>query len=841
MNQASSPADLTSKHIRAARALLAWSQQDLAKAASVATSTVADFERGSRTPLTNNSQAIRSALEKAGIRFLPTGAVIGPALPFIGKADRPSTPIRWVSAEDLSNWADRTDGAVSLPTLISHLIQATHGPTIQLRFPADEGVRYAGWDGQTYTESGGAYIPTGHAGWEIGAQRKNIAQKASEDYAKRTAKPGRFDPSEATFVFVTPRHWPQKDEWAKARQNEGHWRRVVVYDADDLVHWIEQTPAVGLWLAIRLDKRPPGTRELDEVWKEWSLATQWPLNEELVLSDRDEDAAEVLRWLRGKPSILSLQATTTEEGVAFFHAVLTELPKELATAYRARTLVATSATAARALANAPAPLYLLLTEPDPGLARSLSEHGHYVLQVYDDRLVSWGEVRTLARPSRRGIAAALIISGISEPRAIALARDSARNLAVLRRLIPSAPGHLPKWAEEPPSLALLAALLAGGWDEDVDADRARLSELADQSYEKILTSLTSQVGQFDSPLQKIGSTWRIASPIDAWVLLANHLTSAHVQRFEATANAVLGSADPRFGMDSNERWMAALHGIHPDYSGMLRHGVGQTLILFALWGDRIRTVPDASRRADAIVGKLLQNADQQRWWSLSHDFSLLAEASPSAFLSAIEDSLEQNPPPICALFGHDEDGVFGTEHLSDLMWALECLAWSPLWMPRVTHLLARLDAIDVKPRRYANGPANSLREIHSLWMPQTYATLDDRMQALDMIRRRVPNAAWKLMLSALPNDHGVSSPSPRPRWRDLTVDKVETVTWGLIARGATAITERLLSDVGLDSMRWSALLDRLDDLAPSSDSALAALEAAESKITVPERSYRPLG
>ncbi len=74
----------------------------------------------------------------------------------------------------------------------------------------------------------------------------------------------------------------------------GPWREVRVYDADDLVHWIEQVPTVGLWLATRLEKRPEGTRELEEVWKEWSLATQWPLTEDLVLSDRDQSAAEVL-------------------------------------------------------------------------------------------------------------------------------------------------------------------------------------------------------------------------------------------------------------------------------------------------------------------------------------------------------------------------------------------------------------------------------------------------------------------------------------------------------------------------------------------------------------------
>src|SRR5438132_4387693 len=101
MTPQSSPEGLAPRHVKAARALLAWSQQDLAKAAKVATSTVADFERGQRTPVANNAQAIRAALEAAGIRFLPTGAIIGPAIPAIPRTNRPGAPIRWVSAQAL--------------------------------------------------------------------------------------------------------------------------------------------------------------------------------------------------------------------------------------------------------------------------------------------------------------------------------------------------------------------------------------------------------------------------------------------------------------------------------------------------------------------------------------------------------------------------------------------------------------------------------------------------------------------------------------------------------------------------------------------------------------------
>ncbi|MFQ5938580.1 MAG: helix-turn-helix domain-containing protein [Alphaproteobacteria bacterium] len=55
---------------KAARALAGMTQADLAKAANVAKQTVADFERGARTPFPNNLAAIRRALESAGVVFI---------------------------------------------------------------------------------------------------------------------------------------------------------------------------------------------------------------------------------------------------------------------------------------------------------------------------------------------------------------------------------------------------------------------------------------------------------------------------------------------------------------------------------------------------------------------------------------------------------------------------------------------------------------------------------------------------------------------------------------------------------------------------------------------------
>jgi transcriptional regulator with XRE-family HTH domain len=70
---------LSPEQSRAARAWLDWSQDDLAKRASVALSTVRDFEKGRRTPIANNLEAIARVLRGEGVELLfdDTGKALG--------------------------------------------------------------------------------------------------------------------------------------------------------------------------------------------------------------------------------------------------------------------------------------------------------------------------------------------------------------------------------------------------------------------------------------------------------------------------------------------------------------------------------------------------------------------------------------------------------------------------------------------------------------------------------------------------------------------------------------------------------------------------------------------
>jgi transcriptional regulator with XRE-family HTH domain len=809
---------------RAARALLGWSQSELARRASVAISTVADFERRQRSPVPNNLEALKSAFEKEGITFPPGGAVFG-ALPKIEVRSRVPQdrvrPIRWVTENHLNQWGSSRVGQDTFPELVRRLVLAEAGYHPELRFPSGDSVAMQGWDGETNVEVPSPIIPSGPAGWELGTD-KQPKGKADHDYEQRTKDPLHLVPAETTFVFATLRRWAKKAEWQKAKKAEGIWKDVRVIDAVDLVQWLERFPAVALWFAHQIGILPPDVSTLDQVWREWSLSTTPPLSVSLVLADRDDNATQIWQWLLKQPSVFALQADAPIEAKAFLHAAVKQYPVGYRDFYYSRTIVAANADAARALADVDTPLIIILEDAEPGLTNSLVQKGHHVFVALTVDEGTQGTV--LRRPIRYTVQDELMgmfqeelkQKKISRRDIENLAHDSARSLTILRRLMPSAPGiKTPGWATKQNARFIIPALLTGAWDESKAADKRVLESLSGQSYDDLAQNLTAILQEPDSPLRKIGVAWKIASPRDAWFRLAGFLTTADLEKFGGLTADVLGSADPRFNLEPDERWRADLSGDDAAYSGLIRTGMAEVLVLLSVFGAQAKAVLHASLHADKVVKRLLGNADAERWWSLHRQLRVLAEASPEEFLNAVDKSLAQNDPPIMKLFEEGRSDLFfgGGGEYPHLLWALEVLAWSPDYLARVTDILARLTELDPKGR-LNNRPHNTFQQIYRLWHPQTFATLDQRNAVLKRLRKTYPQTAWNLLLNLYPKRHDTATDNPVPRWRDFSVDDPEATTHPIIIRAAHVVGEWLLEDVGTDAQRWNELFERFADFAP---------------------------
>lgn len=815
---------LTPAQSRAARALLGWSQTELARRASVATSTVADFERGQRSPVTNNLEALKLAFEKEDITFPPGGAVVGALPKMVPRSQVPQDrvrPIRWISENQLNQWGDSRVGQDIFPELIRRLVLAESGYHPELRFPSGDSVAMQGWDGETNVEVASPIIPSGPAGWELGTNKQPKA-KADHDYEQRTQDPLHFLSKETTFVFVTLRRWAKKAEWQKAKKAEGIWKDVRVIDAVDLIQWLERFPAVALWLAHQIGILPPEVRTLDQVWREWSLSTTPPLSVSLVLADRDDNATQVWQWLLKQPSVLALQADAPMEAKAFLHAAIEQYPAGYRDFYHSRTIVSANADAARALADVGTPLIIVLENAEPGLTNSLVQKGHHVFVALTADEGAQGTA--LRRPIRYTIEHELMGMFQEELKREKITRadiqnrahDSARSLTILRRLMPSAPGvRTPEWATKQNARFIIPALLTGAWNENKAADKRVLETLSGLAYDDLARELAAFLHEPDSPLRKIGTAWAIASPRDAWFRLAIFLTAADLEKFSKLTADVLGSTDPRFNLEPDERWRADLVGDDAAYSGLIRTGMAEVLVLLSVFGAQAKAVPHAKLYTDKVVRRLLGTADAERWWSLHRQLRVLAEASPDEFLNAVDKSLAQNDPPIMKLFEEGGDPLFfgGGGEYPHLLWALEVLAWSPDYLARVTDILAKLTELDPEGR-LTNRPRNTFQDIYRLWHPQTFATLQQRNAVLKRLRKTYPQTAWGLLLNLYPKSHDTATDNAAPRWRDFSVDKVEPATHAIIFEGAGAIGGWLLEDVGTNAKRWQYLFERFADFAP---------------------------
>lgn len=242
-----------------------------------------------------------------------------------------------IDATDLNAWSNRREAQSLLPRVVRRLVHATSERVKRVGFPADEGVQLGGYDGIVRVGESNAFVPEGASVWELGTNR-GVKAKADEDYKKRCDDPLGLDPSETTFVFVTPRRWGGKDDWVAAKEAEGFWREVRAYNADDLEEWLELAPGVHVWLSSRLGKQPEGARDLAGFWAAWSGVTNPPMSPDLVVLGRDSEADQLLEWVRGGPSALTCRAESREEALAFFAAALHRMPAEERAPYsRARS------------------------------------------------------------------------------------------------------------------------------------------------------------------------------------------------------------------------------------------------------------------------------------------------------------------------------------------------------------------------------------------------------------------------------------------------------------------------------------------------------------------------
>lgn len=767
--------------------------------------TVRNWVRGgtlvsARAPGSTQHRFAREEVERLLKERGESASSVAPAL----RTDGPEL----IGANELDNWASREDAKGTFPELIRRLLAVTPGITnVEVR--AHEGGAAPGWDG-TATSSGSTYLPCGELRFEFGTEA-NSRGKAQEDYENRVKSLPQD--SDSVFVFATPRSWPKSKAWVTERVAESKFAGVVAIDAHRIEAWLQASPSVHYWISERLGYRPRDAQTIEHWWKSFQGRTTIALPPEFFAAGRStvsDDLRTVLTGAAQTDAIVTLTAQWRDEALAFIFSALASHEELLY-----RTIVVTDEAAWQRLVESTVPLILIPAfQGGPDLAAAVNG-GHRVLLIAEpDEVIRGGKSVELEKVDRVAAREALksVVSDMDEAETmVALAR---RSMAALIRSIALEPRfRRPDWVAKGEAAGTLAPLvLAGQWSA-CDADFRALDKLTGRSAVDIERLLTSLATRIDAPFVRSGGTWKLTSPTEAALLLLPTLTTGDLARWENVVQDVLLEPDPREGVDALAQFKASAHGESQHLSEVLKKGLADGLALSAANAAQLPSDLRMQSHVDTIVHRLLStaNADESgdTWARLAGSLPAVAEASPEVFLDAVEIGLEQPNPVLRTMFrDQEQDGLFGpsSPHPS-LLWALETLCWSPDYFGRAAQLIGRLSVVD-PGGRLSNRPIESLQGVVTGWVPQSGATVDDKLTVIEGIVRREPGVGWKLLMGVWPEHHATALPPHSPTYRDWNPVRkaVSYEDWGRFVHKVVAIA---MDVVDMNTKRWLEVLPKL--------------------------------
>lgn len=725
--------------------------------------------------------------------------------------------MRWISAHNLQEWSNSLAARTTFPGLIADLITASAANITAFRFPNREKGQVRGFDGVLEATGVPPFVPEGSSIWEFGVTG-DVIEKADGDFAKRTKDVDAAVRANTTFVFATPRTWdrPSKQipDWLAEKRALGYWKGVECFDGVALEHWLNRHPAVASQYArYELGLAPTnGAYSSGEFWDEFSTRFAPTLVEDVLLAGREAQSAELLRRLAEGGSRLAFASDSADEVIAFVVAAIRRAAPETRAFLEARAMVVDNIDAARQLAAKKGLIFL-----PRGQARQfvglLAQTGPTVISAgADDQR---GQHDVLARPTSSELAKAFVSMGIDESEGYELARRCGRSLAVLARQKPSGTAEPPEWLKA--SDALIPALLAGAWKPSLEADAKVLKMLGGRAtYDEVEAPLRGLTKLKDPPVDRVDDVWAMRSSVDAFVHLGHLIGREHLARFADQAKAVFSRVIEPPKADEVFRFSPRQRDLH---SRWLREGMMTTLLHMAALHEEAGFVVTGSSPqhfVDEIVRGLPNlSGDHRLLESLRDQLPLLAEAAPIPFFEALERLLEGDAEKIRPIFSERDDFFAPASAHTEVLWALELLAWDESHLLRAAICLAKLAAID-PGGKLSNRPINSLRDVLLTWSPHTNAPYKQRIGVLSHLVRAVPCVAWPLLVKLLPQSHDCVSSTQKPIFAEASPGGRETLTYGIVWATQAVVVELAVEHAGLVPERWQTLICALGDLQPAS-------------------------
>ena len=315
--------------------------------------------------------------------------------------------------------------------------------------------------------------------------------------------------------------------------------------------------------------------------------------------------------------------------------------------------------------------------------------------------------------------------------------------------------------------AITVAAIVGGWREDNEADCSLIESLTGETYNSWVLPLRKLHESGSDMIVFSKNFWSVPEPKKVFEVYGVQLYDNNIAALKRHITTLLTEYDPKYDLESSQRFAASLYHRSPKYSSSVRHGIVNFL---AIAGNYPNLFPSMSRGklqrlAEEAIDKLFLASDWRIIATMDQYFPLLAEASPNSFISSVSSAVQNEKSSLCEYLCQCETGIVEIHYGIQLVQSLTMIACKREYF---SYACFTAFLIVCKQRKHIG----TLVSLLLPWAPKTEATVEQRVALVKKLFLENQDVAWELLCSLLPGQTTASESFVAPKYLSCAVEEV---------------------------------------------------------------------
>ncbi|HHP9139898.1 TPA: hypothetical protein ACSJWK_001083 [Listeria monocytogenes] len=683
-----------------------------------------------------------------------------------------------ITPERLDSWSRENNRRAQeiLPEIVGRLILSSFNQIKDFNLPYGKGIQFPGYDGYLNVDESTNYVPQGVSVFEFGTN-ENILNKFDEDIKKRSENPLNITKETTNFIFVSSKIWKHKisipDKIIETKKNYT-WKDIKILDAQIVCLWLDENPAVSIWLSEIINGNISGISTVEKYWDEKTETTKPKLTDKFFINNREEKVNKIKEWLIKSEGYYFIKAESSLEATLFLIAAMKNIDIDIA---HKVILIKDRDTWNKVISLENKNIILVPIFPiDDDI--SCPNYISAILPI--SKFIPLAKISEnfkgmeISRFKHEQFQKNLLELDISHDEISNLEKDTKRCFLPLYRKLSinplvKCPGWLSLLNKE--TADLISIMLVSYIDTESQGDLEVLKILTNDSSE-FLSKLEEWSKMEDFPIINTGNLYRVVSVQDMWLFLADKIKRNDIENLKKVIGLVFSETTPKYDLPTEERSMAAILGKNDKYSKQLIEGLLISLIFLKERDEMFsNTLIGSTKTAVNVLLKevLSEIVSEKQWLSIAEFLPLISEACPQVVINKLKKEIRNTESMFWEIFNVEKgNSLFSGNVYHQLLWAIERLLWMEDYAVDAILLLVR---IAQKQFTLPNGntPESSLTQVFNMMFPQTILSKDELAKLLGKIICDYPDVGLKIIdeMSGNNNNHILISIS-KPEWVDFT-------------------------------------------------------------------------